>query len=190
MRYQLDESDLTLLRETGVSEPDIAHCVKVAEKALEIAERTGVNLDLELVGRGALFHDLGKARTHDIEHGKIGAELGARLGLPQAVLDIMEKHVRGGLTADEAGELGLPVKDYTLRTLEERIVITADRLVDIITDPNQIVSSEEEAEARFEEILTTNIRYGKNALTLERYLGYHREIQDLIRDASKDRMPS
>lgn len=189
MSYQLDESDLALLRETGVSEPDIAHCVKVAEKALEIAERTGSPIDLELVGRGALFHDLGKAKTHDIEHGKIGAELGARLGLPRPVLDIMEKHVRGGLTADEARELGLPVKDYTLRALEERIVIYADRLVDIITDPSHIVSSEEEAEARFEEILRNNIRYGKNALTLERYLGYHREIQDLIRNASENRMP-
>lgn len=190
MTYQLNESDLTLLREAGVSEPDIAHCVKVAEKALEIAERTGALLNLELVGRGALFHDLGKAKTHDIEHGKIGAELGAGLGLPQPILDIMEKHVRGALTADEAIELGLPVKDYTLGTLEERIVIYADRLVDIITDPNHIVANEGEAEERFEEILTTNVRYGKNALTLERYLGYHREVQDLIRGASHDRKPS
>lgn len=190
MTYHLSESDLTLLRETGVSNPDIVHCVKVAKKALEIARRTGANLDFELVGRGALFHDLGKAKTHDIEHGKIGAELGARLGLPQPILDIMEKHVRGGLTADEAMELGLPVKDYTLRSLEERIVVYADRLVDIITDPDHIVPSELEAEARFEEILTTNVRYGKNALTLERYLGYHLEIQGLIVSASKHRKPS
>ncbi len=190
MTYQLKESDLTLLRQTGVSELDIAHCVKVAEKALEIAERTGAKLDFELVGRGALFHDLGKAQTHDIEHGKIGAELGARLGLPQPILAIMEKHVRGGLTADEAMELGLPLKDYTLRTLEERIVIYADRLVDIITDPNRIVASEVEAEERFEEILTNNIRYGKNAQTLDRYLGYHREILGLIRGAPNDRKPS
>jgi len=190
MTHHLRDSDLAMLREAGVSEPDIAHCVKVAEKALEIAERTGAPLDFELVGRGALFHDLGKARTHDIEHGKIGAELGARLGLPKPLLDIMEKHVRGGLTPEEAVELGLPVKDYTLRTLEERIVIYADRLVDIITDPNRIVSNELEAEERFEEILTTDVRYGKNALTLERYLGYHLEVQALIRDASNDRKPS
>ena len=190
MTYQLNESDLTLLRETGVSEPDIAHCLKVAEKALEIAERTGEELDMELVGRGALFHDLGKAKTHDIEHGKNGAELGVRLGLPHPILGIMEKHVRGGLTAEEAMELGLPVKDYTLRTLEECIVIYADRLVDIITDPNHIVASEMEAETRFEEILTTNVHYGKNALTLERYLGYHLEIQGLIQSASRDRTPS
>jgi uncharacterized protein len=183
MEYQLKGSDLALLRETGVSESDIAHCAKVAEKALEIARRTGVDLDLELVGRGALFHDLGKAQTHAIEHGKIGAELGARLGLTQPILDIMEKHIRGGLTPDEAKELGLPVKDYTLRTLEERIVIYADRLVDIITDPDKIVASEREAEVRFEEVLTANVRYGKNAVTLARYLGYHREIQGIMKCA-------
>ena len=64
---------------------------------------------------------MGKATTHEIEHGKIGAEMGKRLGLSQAITDIMEKHIRGGLTEDEARELGLPVKDYTLKTLEEKI---------------------------------------------------------------------
>jgi uncharacterized protein len=184
MLYSIQPADIALLRAVGVSEEDIAHCVHVAEKALEIAGRTGVPLDLELVGRGAVLHDLGKAETHAIEHGKIGAELGTRLGLPQTICDIMEKHVRGGLTPDEARELGLPVKDYTLRLLEERIVIYADRLVDIITDPHMIVADDREAEERFEEILRAIVRYGKNAPTLERYLGYHREIQELIKARS------
>ena len=83
---------------------------KVAEKALEIAERTNNELDMELVGRGALFHDLGKARTHEIEHGKIGAEMGKSLGLPDGINAVMEKHIRGGLTEEEATELNLPVK--------------------------------------------------------------------------------
>lgn len=63
-----------------MSEEDIKHCLKVAQKALEIAERikakVNIELDLELIGRGALFHDLGKAKTHAIEHEKVGAELG------------------------------------------------------------------------------------------------------------------
>ncbi len=100
------------------------------------------HLDFELVGRGALFHDLGKAKTHEIEHGKIGAEMGAALGLPAAVTAVMEKHIRGGLSEAEAVELGLPVKDYTLGTLEERIIIYADRLVDIITDGIVTIHSE------------------------------------------------
>ena len=169
-----------LARDNGVSEDDITHCIKVAEKALEIAYRTSSNLDFEFIGRGALFHDLGKAQTHDIEHGKIGAEMGRKLGLPEDIRAIMEKHIRGGLTDAEAKELNLPVKDYTLHTLEERIVIYADRLVDIITEDIVPIDEEIEAEIQFEEILRTIPKYGKNDITLDRYLKYHREIQSLL----------
>jgi uncharacterized protein len=181
MGYTIQKSDVAVLRTAGVSEDDITHSVKVAEKALEITRRIDRNgIDRELVGRGALFHDLGKAKTHEMEHGKIGAELGRKIGLPAPITDIMEKHIRGGLTEPEARELGLPVKDYRLRRLEERIVIYADRLVDIINDGIVTIKSEREAEDRFEEILRTYPKYGKNAVTLERYLGYHREIQELM----------
>lgn len=176
-------ADLELLRRAGVSEPDIEHSLRVADKALDLARRTNAHLDLELVGRGALFHDLGKARTHELTHGRIGAEIGRSLGLPAAVTAVMEKHIRGGLTAPEANELGLPVKDYTLHRLEERIIIYADRLVDIITDGLVPLQNEAEAESRFAEILETMPRYGKNAATLARYLGYHSEIQGLLAKA-------
>lgn len=179
--YSLQQADIDLLRQAGVSQPDIDHSTKVANKALEIARRTHADLDMELVGRGGLLHDLGKAKTHDIVHGQIGAEMGVGLGLPVEVTAIMEKHIRGGLTADEATELGLPVKDYTLHRLEERIVIYADRLVDIITDGIVTLRTESESESRFEEILRTYPKYGKNETTMNRYLGYHREIQALMK---------
>lgn len=173
--YRISEDDVELLRRVGVSAEDVGHCRAVAEKALEIALRgEPAALDLEWIGRGALFHDLGKARTHAIEHGRIGAEIGKTLGLPAAITDLMEKHIRGGLSEQEAVELGLPAKDYRPHRLEERIVIYADRLVDIITDG---VADDEGAERDFEEILSSRIRYGKNEATRERYLQYHREIQ-------------
>jgi uncharacterized protein len=118
-----------------------------------------------------------------MEHGKIGAELGRKIGLPEEITDIMEKHIRGGLTEAEAKELCLPVKDYTLRRLEERIVIYADRLVDIIYDGVVPVKNEAEAEEQFEHILRTYPQYGKNDITLARYLGYHQEIQRLMKKA-------
>jgi uncharacterized protein len=180
-QYELQEADVALLRKAGLSEKDLAHSVKVAEKALDIAKRTEVEVDLELVGRGALFHDLGKAKTHAINHGRIGAELGQALGLPAAITEIMEKHIRGGMSATEAVELGLPVKHYTLDCLEERIIIYADRLVDIITDGIVELQNEMEAELRFEEFLRTIPKYGKNDLTLARYLNYHAELQALIK---------
>jgi len=180
MTNLIHASDIEILRKAGVLEDDIQHCIKVAQKAIEIAIRTGAEINMELVSRGALFHDLGKAKTHDMDHGKIGAEIGRELGLPRELTDIMEKHIRGGLTEPEAKELNLPVKDYTLRKLEERIVIYADRLVDIITDGIVTISKEIGAEEQFEEILTTIPKYGKNEVTIQRYLRYHREIQGLI----------
>jgi len=183
MNYKISESDVEALHRAGVPDDDITHCKKVAEKALEIAGRIGGNgIDMELVGRGGLFHDLGKAKTHEIEHGRIGADLGRDIGLPREITDIMEKHIRGGLTGPEASELGLPVKDYTLRRLEERIVIYADRLVDIIHDGIVTIKKEVDAEERFEEILRTYPKYGKNEITLNRYLGYHRELQGIIKN--------
>lgn len=182
--YTLHEQDLALLKQSGVAPADIAHSVAVAEKALELAGRIlaagGAHLDLELIGRGALFHDLGKAKTHAIEHGRLGAAMGEELGLPPAVTAIMEKHIRGGLSPQEAEELGLPVKDYTPHSLEERIVIYADRLVDIIHDGLVPLRHEHEAEARFTEILRNVPKYGKNAATTARYLAYHQEIQGLM----------
>ncbi|MFH7327031.1 HDIG domain-containing metalloprotein [Desulfurivibrio sp. C05AmB] len=177
---EIKESDLNLLRRAGMAAADIAHSLKVAEKALELAKRTKQPLDLELVARGALFHDLGKARTHAMEHGMIGAEMGRELGLPPEITAIMEKHIRGGLSSQEAAELGLPIKDYTLHRLEERIVIYADRLTDIITEGLVALASEAEAEQRFEEILRDMVKYGKNRPTTERYFNYHREIQGLM----------
>jgi uncharacterized protein len=183
--YGIDPADIKMLQDAGMCAEDLDHSLKVAGKALEIGRRitaaSKTPVDMELVGRGALFHDLGKAKTHDIAHGKVGAEMGAALGLPVAITDIMEKHIRGGLSAEEAAEFGLPAKDYTLRTLEERIIIYADRLVDIIWDGIEKVSSQQDAEDRFMAILEGNIKYGKNAQTLERYRGYHSEIQGLMR---------
>ncbi len=180
MDYRIEQKDIDLLRTAGMTEADLDHSLKVATKSLEITSRTGATLDLELVGQGALFHDLGKTATHEISHGRIGAELGAKLGLPQAVTAVMEKHIRGGLTEPEAVELGLPVKDYTLHRLEERIIIYADRLVDIIHDGIVEIKEEAEAETRFVEILNGYHKYGKNETTLKRYLVYHEEIQGLI----------
>lgn len=183
MNKQIQSSDIELLKKAGVQEDDIAHCIKVAEKALEIAGRTGVKLDLKLIAEGALFHDLGKARTSDIEHGLIGAEIGKDMGLPKKVTDIMQKHIRGGLSEEEARELRLPVKDYSLNTLEEKIIVYADRLVDIITDGIVDIGGDEDvAERRFEEILREYPKYGKNYKTMNRYFRYHREIQELIKN--------
>ncbi len=181
----VSEADLAILLEAGLSQEDIRHSILVAEKALDIARRTGKDLDRELIARGALFHDLGKALTHSYQHGELGAEIGKRFGLPKAITDIARKHFHGGLTAKEAENLDLPVVDYTPRLLEERIILYADRLVDIITEGFFNLQDDQEAEQRFEEIITHYRGYGKDKPTSERYLSYHREIAGLIAAAKK-----
>lgn len=178
--YSLQDADIDLLKDQGMAPSDIDHSVRVAQKALEIAARMHTTVDMEFVGRGALFHDLGKVKTHGIDHGLLGARLGKALGLPKEINDVMEKHIRGGLTNAEAAELGLPIKDYTLKRLEERIIIYADRLVDIITEGIVPIQAEKEAEEQFVTILSTIPKYGKNDKTLKRYLNYHKEIQGLM----------
>ena len=178
--YTIQSEDIDLLKTQGMASEDLKHSIQVAEKALEIGNRMDADLDMELIGRGALFHDLGKTETHGITHGLIGAQKGSILGLPAAVNAIMEKHIRGGITESEAIELDLPVKNYTLHLLEEKIVIYADRLVDIIHDGIVKISDEREAETRFKEILRDEIKYGKNQITTQRYYAYHDEIQSLI----------
>jgi uncharacterized protein len=164
---------IQVLKDAGVPEGAIEHSRAVAEKAMEIADRVKINVDKMLIEQGAIFHDLGKARTLDIEHGKIGAEIAAKLGTAPQVIAIVEKHIRGGMSGREAEELGLPVKDYSLKTPEEKIAIYSDRLVDMIQDK---VADDEDAELKFEEILRKYQKYGKNPKTMERYIGLHREI--------------
>ena len=139
---------------------------------------------MELVGRGALLHDLGKGKSAGFDHGMVGAALGRTLGLPDALTTIMEKHVNAGLTAAEAKELGLPEKDYTPNRLEEKIVIYADKLSDIIAHPDGLVTTEAEAERRFAEILKANPALNKGDRPLARHLHYHEEIQSLMKGKS------
>jgi uncharacterized protein len=179
----VSEEDLAILVKAGLNEADIRHSILVAQKAVEIAGRTGMKLDMQLVARGALFHDLGKALTHSFQHGELGAEVGKRFGLPKSITDIARKHFHGGLTPKEARALDLPPIDYTPRLLEERIILYADRLVDILTEGFFTFRDDLEAEARFEEIVTTHRAYGKDKLTSGRYVEYHREISALTERA-------
>ena len=53
-----------------------------------------------------------------------------------------------------------------------------------MTDGIVSIQTEREAEDRLEDILRTYPKYGKNNSTLNRYLGYHKEIQGLIGQAT------
>jgi len=124
---------LTLLRKAGCPQNVIDHCLKVADLAVEVAvacAKRGVPVNLQLVEIGALLHDIGRAKTHGVEHGAVGGRMAVEMGLPDEVVRIVERHVGAGITLEEAVRLGLPPRDYTPQTVEEKIVCYADKRID------------------------------------------------------------
>ena len=124
---------LKLLSRSGCSSKVIAHCKAVSTLAVQIAkacEKKGLNVDIKLVQVGALLHDIGRSKTHGVDHVVVGAEIARSLSLPESVVSIIERHVGGGITIDEAKRLGWPVKSYLPQTLEEKIVTYADKLIE------------------------------------------------------------
>jgi len=106
------------------------HCRSTQEKAFYIAQRVHpkVALDVDLIRVGALLHDIGRARVHDITHGVVGGQILEEQGFPSSVIRIVERHVLGGFTASEAELVGLPRRNFLPTSQEERIVCVADKL--------------------------------------------------------------
>ena len=117
-----------LLKKENTPENVIEHSKAVCRKAMEIAANFD-NADTDLIRKGALLHDIGRSRTHGITHAIEGVEIAREYGYSQDVLNIIERHIGAGITAEEAVKLGLPEKSYLPQTLEEKIVAHADNLI-------------------------------------------------------------
>lgn len=170
------DPDVRLLGAQGVGARGQHHAVQVASIALVVARGQKGPVDLELVRRGALLHDLGKVRDAGNLHGVTGAELGRELGLPEPVLACIERHVRHGVPEAEAAGYGLPVRDYAFACVEERIVSYADKLADILEAG--LAESLADARGRLPEILAANPELSKDAATLGRYVTSWRMLED------------
>lgn len=118
---------LKLLRDCGCDERVVEHCEVVSRLAVKIAKRC--RADVELVEIGGLLHDLGRCRAHTLVHAVEGAKVAREHGLPQKLVNIIERHIGAGISKEEAKRLGLPEKDYIPMTLEEKIVCHSDNLV-------------------------------------------------------------
>ena len=124
------ETCLSMLAEENVPNNVIDHCMAVEKLALQIAMKiTDDEEVLALVSRAALLHDIGRSKTHGIEHAIVGAAILRMRGLDPRIVLIVERHIGGGITQSEAADLGLPEKDYMPETLAEKIVAHADNLI-------------------------------------------------------------
>lgn len=118
---------LDLLKKSGCHDNVIKHSLAVEGLALKMAEFA--NADKKLVSAGALLHDIGRGRTHGIQHAIEGARLARELELPVEIVLIIERHIGAGISKEESEKIGLPKKDYIPQTLEEKIVAHADNLI-------------------------------------------------------------
>jgi len=121
------------LAKAGCGPQVVEHCKVVSQLAVRLARLAkdrGMNVDIDLVRVGGLLHDIGRSKTHGVEHGYVGSSLAESYGFPTAVVRIVERHVGSGIPAEEAVKLGLPKRDFIPETLEEKIVSYADKLIE------------------------------------------------------------
>ncbi len=124
------EMCLSFLAEENCSNAVIDHCMAVEHLALKIAKRiTNDQEIIVLVSRGALLHDIGRAKDHGIGHAVAGADILRKRGLDEQIVRIVERHIGAGIDPEEAAKLGLPPRDYMPETLAEKIVAHADNLI-------------------------------------------------------------
>ena len=122
------EFALALLRTLKIPLSVRRHSEKVADKAIEIANKIKkAKVDLNLIEIGALLHDIGRTQTHGFKHALIGGKILRQRGFPEKLARICETHILGGLDKDDAKNLGLPEKDFLPKTLEEKIICLADK---------------------------------------------------------------
>jgi len=134
-----------LLTSSGLEDHVIDHSRTVAWLACRIAEALsgrGHPVDVVLVETGALLHDIGRSRSHKIDHCLEGYRI--LRDEDETIARIALVHIGAGIDQKEASTVGLPPRDYIPESLEERVVAFADNLVFGVR-----VGTPEEVEARF-----------------------------------------
>ena len=124
---------LALHRKYGSNDRIVGHCqacAKISEALAQKAIEQGHPLNGQAAVAGALLHDIGRSQTQTVGHGYVGAGILEKEGVDGAVVEIVKRHVGAGISPEEAMALGFPPGDYIPRTLEQKVVCFADKLLD------------------------------------------------------------
>ncbi|MFE5852903.1 HD domain-containing protein [Streptomyces sp. NPDC056500] len=125
----------------------LTHCEIVCDIAAQLVARTALPIDGDLVRVGALLHDIGVYRLYDqagrldhrnyIRHGVLGYEILREEGFPETLRRFCSCHTGVGLTRHDIREqkLGIPEADYLAETVEEQLVMYADKFHSKTTPP-------------------------------------------------------
>lgn len=123
------------------------HCEIVCAVAEQLAARCNLTVDMDLVRVGSLLHDIGVYRQYGpsgeidhrtyVRHGVLGHELLRGLGFPEAVCRFCSCHTGVGISRGDilAQGLPLPVADYLPGSVEEELVLYADKFHSKTTPP-------------------------------------------------------
>ena len=166
------EEAIIILEKVDCSQLVIQHCIAVSHVAVNLAKKLqakGVEVDLVLVEIGSLLHDIGRSKTHTVQHAFLGSQIVASFNLSKSLIKIVERHIGSGIPSEEAVKLGLPNKDFIPQTLEEKIVSYADKLI----SGNREMSFKE-AFRRFSEDL------GKSHPAIKRFKKIHLELMQML----------
>jgi uncharacterized protein len=106
----------------------------IADIAAELIAQQQLAVDSQLVHAAALLHDVGYyALFNDSgyvpQHGIVGAGLLRHAEMSEAIVRVAERHTGFGLTKDYiiAAGLPLPYQDFIAETLEESLIMYADK---------------------------------------------------------------
>ena len=169
---------VNLLKESGTPEDVIEHCQTVHDCALNVCdllrENNTLKINRRFIGIASLLHDIGRSKSHSVEHGLIGADMIRALNTDdnpelEKIARVCETHVGAGIGPEEAKKLGLPKRDYIPKTIEEKIIAYADNMI----DGNEIRSPKWCA-IRFEK------KFGKNSDVTKRVIELNHFFEELL----------
>jgi len=171
--YPSLEQAREILSSRGASEQLLRHSEKVAEVVSRLLQRLKdrkihVNVDLALAG--AMLHDIGRTKTHEASHGIEGAKILREMKMPEDLALVVERHVGGGIGKGEAKKLFGLEGDLSPRTIEERLVSYADKLV---AGPKDIPFSTTVKQYRK--------KFGRNHLSVKRLIRMEKDMRSLLK---------
>lgn len=129
------------------------HCQIVCAVAEQLLDSSHSALNVALVRAGCLLHDIGVYRLYGvagqldhknyIRHGVLGHALLRDLGFPELISRFCSHHTGVGLTGEDVLRqcLPLPVGDYTADTVEEQLVMYADKFHSKTTPPRFVTTA-------------------------------------------------
>jgi len=174
--YPTLEEARQLLISRGASDQVVKHCEKVAEIVSRFLQRLKdkkIHVNAELALAGAMLHDVGRTKTHEVSHGLEGGRIIREEGCPEELARIVERHVGGGIGKGEAKKLFGVDADFSPRTMEEKLISYADKLV------------ENNREVPFSVTLKMyKKKFGRNHLSVKRLARLEREMKSLLKTSS------